>query len=219
MTEPKRISLLCLVLLAVFGSLVMWDFAHADDDHGHGQAHHGDSETTVIESQAVKRSVGVGLSGGDMDINDCLATHVILFGIWQGTHTNPYCEALRHDAEGNYQAAAEMRCSTRKYKKVYGKGKACIDAVIRTAPVRTDEELTGEMPDTDDARYAEQQEEIEYLREENASIVGQLKHIAQQIERAPSNQQQVQQQVDAGAERRARSLKAYEEALAKGSEQ
>ena len=74
-----------------------------------------------------------GLSGGDMDINDCLATHSVLFGLWQGTHVNKLCEADRLNRDGKYKAAAEMKCSVRAVRKVYGRGR-CVEAVMLIAP-------------------------------------------------------------------------------------
>ena len=80
------------------------------------------------------KSYVIGLGGSDMEIRDCLATYSFLFGLWQGTHINPFCEADKMDARGDYQSAAEMRCGTHSYKKRYGKGQACIDAVIYVPP-------------------------------------------------------------------------------------
>lgn len=182
MNEPKRVSFWLIIgamLVAIF--IVFEIRAQQNDDHGHGQAHHGNDGELVVVEQA-KRSVGVGLSGSDMDINDCLATHSILFGLWQGTHTNPYCEAARMDRDGNYLAAAELRCSTRKYEKVYGKGQECINAVIRSAPVEATEVLVGQVPD-DDARYDELLERLNKYENER-----------QQANRSYTAQQQVQQQ-------------------------
>jgi len=211
-SESKRVSLwlILLVMLVIF--FIVFDIhAQGAHDNCNGQSCN-DGEIVVLESQ-VKRSIGIGVSGGDMDINDCLATHAVLWGIWQGTHINAMCEAAKMDRDGNYQGAAEMRCSSHKYKKVYGKGQECIDAVIRSAPPVL-EVLVGQVPDTDednDARYAEQQEEIEFAREERASLVGQIDRLTQRLEQPPT-------QIDYGAARRAKSREAYEEAL-KGSEQ
>ena len=76
------------------------------------------------------RAYSVG--GGDMDIDDCLATHSILFGLWQGTHINKLCEADRLNRDGKYQAAAEMKCSIRSIRRIYGEN--CIKAVKISAP-------------------------------------------------------------------------------------
>ncbi len=138
---------------------------------GDPHPHDGNDDGDVISSGDVaggsvnSSARGYSVGGGDMDIDDCLATHSLLFGLWQGTHTNPYCEALRLDADGKYQAAAEMRCSTHKYRKVYGKGQVCIDAVIRTAPEKP------ENPGEDDVRFAQQQKELEYVQQQLATVL------------------------------------------------
>jgi len=84
-------------------------------------------------SYNVAGSRAYGLSGGDMDINDCLATHSVFFGLWQGTHVNKLCEADRLNRDGKYQAAAELKCSVRSIRKVYGREK-CVESVILIAP-------------------------------------------------------------------------------------
>jgi hypothetical protein len=92
-------------------------------------------QTTTVEVVGSTYSGGraYGFSGGDMDINDCLATHSVLFGLWQGTHVNKLCEADRLNRDGRYQAAAEMKCSVRSIRKVYGRG-SCVEAVMLVAP-------------------------------------------------------------------------------------
>ena len=92
-------------------------------------------QTTSVEVVGSTYSGGraYGFSGGDMDINDCLATHSVLFGLWQGTHVNKLCEADRLNRDGKYRAAAEMKCSVRAVRKVYGRGK-CVEAVMLVAP-------------------------------------------------------------------------------------
>lgn len=133
------------------------------------------NDAVVIETIVPgSSSRGYAVGGGDMEISDCLATHSILFGLWQGTHTNPYCEADKMDAQGKYLEAAKMRCSTKKYQKVYGKD--CIDAVILSAP----EVLVGQVP-TD--RYDELLQRLEQYEDEQ-----------QQANRSYTAQQQVQQQ-------------------------
>lgn len=206
-------------LLIVLTSIALINAAYGQGDHECQGGHNCNDDGSIIVETVVpgSSSRGYALSGGDMDINDCLATHSILFGLWQGTHINPMCEAARMDRDGDYLGAAEMRCSTRKYRKVYGRGQACIDSVVRTAPVAATAVLVGQVPDTDeddDARYLEQQQENEYAREERASLIGQIDRLTQQIERAPA----ARPQIDSGAARRAKSREAYEKALAKGNE-
>lgn len=111
------------------------------------------------------------LSGSDMEINDCLATYSFLFGIWQNVKVNPLCEADKMDAQGNHQGAAEMRCSTHKYRKVYGKD--CVATVIYVPPVMIEPEskvsYVDEWEDDWEEKYVAQQQEIEMVREEAAS--------------------------------------------------
>ena len=82
-----------------------------------------EQETQVDVAGATVTSGGsraYGFSGADMVINDCLATHSVLFGLWQNTHLNPACMADKLDSIGRHEEAAEMRCSIRRFKKVYG---------------------------------------------------------------------------------------------------
>jgi len=134
-TRRLRVTIwLLLALLLVMLAVPVF----ADEGHGH----HDDDGDTIVEnvltggdvSTGVSTRGGIAVGGSDMEIADSLATHSILFGLWQGTHTNPYTEADKLEANGKYEAAAKMRCSTKKYRKVYGKGQDCIDAVIYVEP-------------------------------------------------------------------------------------
>lgn len=91
----------------------------------------------------------LSVSGSGMEIRDCIATHALLFGLWQGTHINALCEAANMNANGQYLAAAKMKCSTKKFKKVYGNN--CIKAVILSAPPVVI--IESEDDDEDDDRY------------------------------------------------------------------
>ena len=157
--EPRRTSLILNLLIA---AMLIMLFApvyvvKADDGHGH---HHDDDVTidnvltggdAVSGGNELSTRGGISVGGSDMEISDSLATHSILFGLWQGTHTNPYAEADGLDARGNYKAAAEMRCSTKKYRKVYKDN--CIESVIYTPPVDVPRETT-EPDDLYEAVYA-----------------------------------------------------------------
>lgn len=151
MTEPKRVSLVWLMIAAFLMVAIVFNEAYADDHKCQGghNCNDGGSLTGGDNTAIISGSRSYGLSGGDMDIRDCLATHSVLFGLWQGTHINAMCEATNMDRDGNYQGAAEMRCSTRKYRRTYGKGQKCIDAIIRTAPP-TIEPVIYEDDDEDD---------------------------------------------------------------------
>lgn len=106
----------------------------------------GGASSAVVNSSTRAYSV----SGSDMAIRDCLATHAVLFGLWQGTHINALCEAAGMNADGKYLAAAKMKCSIKHFRKVYGKGQKCIDSVILSAPPEQIVMLTPPDDDGDD---------------------------------------------------------------------
>lgn len=110
----------------------------SDDDRGGGDATATSSSTSgadaaasvvtgdVDASTVISGGRAYALSGGDMDINQCIATHSVLFGMWQGTHLNAICVADVLDANGKHKEAAEMRCSVKRFRKVYGTEYECV---------------------------------------------------------------------------------------------
>lgn len=158
-------------MFGVFGVAV----AQQDDNHGH-QVHHDDG--TIISSNGSDKSYILGLGSSDMEIGDCLATYSFLFGIWQNVKVNPLCEADKMDAQGNHRGAAEMRCSTHKYKKVYGKD--CIDAVIY-------------IPNNPEPQLSDEQTEY-VAKEEYEDRIAALEELFDKQETDNQRQQRVQQQ-------------------------
>lgn len=211
MSAPKPVSFLLIlgIMLVIF--LIVFD-VHAQHEC---QGGHNCNDGEILDpQQQVKRSVGIGVSGSDMDINDCLATESWIFGLYQRTKPNYLCMADKAQARGELTRAAEFRCIYWGVRRAQGGKDECIERLTYDNPPAL-EVMVGQVPDTDeddDDRYVQQQEEIEYLREESASLAGQLKQITRRLEQPPI-------QIDDGAERRAKSREAYEEALAKGSEQ
>jgi hypothetical protein len=221
MNEPKRVSVWILLPIAILISAVAFNEAYGDDGHGH---HHDDGGDVTIDNVLTGGDVstgdlgvstrGLSVGGSDMEIADGLATHSILFGLWQGTHTNPYAEADKLEARGKYEAAAKMRCSTRKYSKVYGKGQICVDAVIFIKPT----EITRQTPADDiriEALYA-RLSEIEAIRIQDkaeAEKAVETANIAAQRANAMARRVQTQQQApDDGSTRRAMAREAYQKA-------
>lgn len=217
--EPKRISLILILLIAAMLIMLFAPAYVVKADDGHGHNHHDDDGNVTIDNVLTGGDVitgdnsirgGIAVSGSDMEIADSLATHSILFGLWQGTHTNPYAEADRLDNQGNHQAAAEMRCSTRKYKKVYGKD--CINDVIYTPSV----EIPPEEPDDlYEAVYARLMD----LEAQRTVDAGNVQKAAQRadaaVKRANQAQIAIQEQVpvDDGRSRRAQAREAYLKAM------
>jgi hypothetical protein len=188
------------LLLGFFLLVVLVSNARAQHECQGG--HNCNEDGEVIAQVSGDPTKIYSLGGSDMEINDCLATHSVLFGLWQGTHTNPYCEADKMDARGDHQGAAEMRCSTHKYRKVYGKGQACIDAVIYVPPVESVE--VDEWDDEWEDKYLAQQTEIEAVREEVAAMTEQRK-------RAVATSRREEQQDKAYAQQILDDLEEYKE--------
>jgi len=217
MNEPKRWPLIIIVLIAVAAVLLVVQVAYAngsDRDHGH----HDDGEAVIADIAGDDlRALALSQALGDAAISGCIVTTQwgIIIYQRQGYRYDVFCLADKLDQAGKFEDAAAMRCTHKIPTKLYGD--RCL-SVMNFEPPEKDEtdKPVSQVPDD---RYVQQQEELEFAREERASLVGQIEKITQQLERPPPAQQQVQQQIDEGAERRARSLKAYEEALAKGSEQ
>lgn len=106
-------------------------------------------------------SKAFGLGGGDMDINQCLATHSVLFGIWQGTHLNKMCIADGLDAHGKHEEAAEMRCSVRGFRKVYGSD--CVEeTMIRPPPPSPPIVVPTSGPLLEEVLVAQEEQEEDY---------------------------------------------------------
>jgi len=246
MTYERKISWITGILCVVIVWLLMAP-AWVDADEGHGHHHDDDDggDTLVnvdvpvdvditgpdIGGDSVRSLVVVAPPLGDVDIAQCLGStqFTFLVGGKQKLVLNWPCMAEFYLKQGRYDLAAQALCNQPEIIKEYMTEVACeIDHDF--SPPETDGEGEGESNlgglynqaaqfNEHYERAQQQQEEIEYLREENASIIGQIEYITQQIEQAPAPQQQVQQQIDEGAERRAKSRAAYEKALAEGSEE
>ena len=217
--EPKRVSFLLVIgamLVVIF--IVFEVRAQHECQGGHNCNDDIVGPPTVIDSDD-SQFLALSNSLGDVEISGCVITKQFSIIVWarQSWEYDPWCLAEALDRQGKHEYAAKMRCTDKKTAKIYGDD--CI-TVLNFEPPEIDplDILVGQVPDD---RYAVQQEEIEYLREEQASLVGQLEKITQRLEQPPASNQQVQQQIDSAAQRRARARAAYDEkkALAKGSEE
>lgn len=112
----------------------------------------------------VSGSRAYGLSGGDMDINDCLATHSVLFGLWQSTHVNKLCVADQLNRDGQFRASAEMRCSVRAIRKVYPKGQCVESVMISAQPAPPPEPVAADI--AEDCCEEEEDEETHWQEEQ-----------------------------------------------------
>ena len=121
--------------------------------------------TKVIGGDSTAYGVG-GL--GDVDINDCLSSYQI-FIFYQGVRVNPLCLADKLDVLGRHYEAAQMRCSMKAVRKVYGTKQDCVDAIQMNEIIETpDLEIYNQ--------YAQAQEEEDDYRDE------QIESLQQQLE-------------------------------------
>jgi len=145
-----------------------------------------------------------------------------LIGGKQKLVLNQVCMADFYLKVGRFDLAAQALCNQPEILKEYQTEVAC-EADHDFTPAET--EGRGGFDSADRSaqfeehyELAQQQEhEIEYLREEQASLVGRIDYLTERIEMAPAPQQQLQQ-FDDGAARRARSREAYKKALTEGTE-
>ena len=223
----KYVSVIVLVLLALLFVTMVAAPTWASDDR------HTQTVDTVVSVDApsnVSTTIGgnkaYAFSGGDMDIRDCLATYSVLFGLWQDTRINPMCVAEKLDAVGKYQEAAEMRCSTSRFKRVYGRGEACIAAVKLTAPPPAPTPAALPIDDAGDDEDAIDLEEYERLQAQQEQLLGvvdalerevvALKDQPTQVQYLPDPQ--LQRRLEEDARRRERAAKILEQAEKKGEQ-
>lgn len=146
----KLKDLVCLIIILALSAVVFTNSRASgrDDSSASAEADADANATADAAADAIASATGgmatggsatvnnnaraLSLSGSGMEIRDCIATHAILFGLWQGTHINKPCVADRLDAVGKHEEAAQMRCSMHSFKRVFGRGQSCIDAIILT---------------------------------------------------------------------------------------
>ncbi len=191
--KPKRVSLVWLLVAAVLIAAIALTTAYASERDGTSADADARATADAVSTASAVATGGGGdavvnsstraysVGGSDMDIRDCIATHAVLFGLWQGTHINKPCIAARMDAAGKYEEAAKMRCSMHSFKKVYGRGQKCIDAVILTAPpdppeppatlTLTPPEEYEDDDDEDDREYSDLEARLDAMDAERAANV------------------------------------------------
>jgi len=202
MNEPKRVSMVWVILAALCAVVIVFDVANGDDDSHPPNDLNSHNNTVKGDIGYVSRAYA--LSGGDMYIRDCLATHSILFGLWQGTHINKLCESDRLNRDGMYQAAAEMKCSIRSVRRIYGKDK-CVVAVKLSAPPPAPPIVDEEDDDEDDDWKEALNARMAAYEERTVKAEAEAKTARRQAQRVAHTAQIVQQAPDEGVERRAKA--------------
>lgn len=242
--EPKRVSLVWLLILAGLAALIVHDIANATDDEcrGHSCNDGGDVDididggdvivpvdvttgpvsvdnpVTVNTGGNTSRALALSNSLGDVDINNGMASEQWATPLFskQEIILNEWSAALIADSFGNHEQAARMRCGIKAIKRLYRTSGKWIfskydmtncesdwtfhQVAVEPAPVpamsasRDDEE--------DDSRY-----------DELYALVVELENRAPQVVVKQAMPDQVQQQIDDGADRRARARAAKAEIL------
>ncbi len=144
--------------------------------------------STITSFESSSRAYA--LSGGDMDINDCLATESYLFGLYQRVKPNYLCMAEVAQAKGEYERAAEFRCAYWGVRRVQGGKKQCIERLKYDNPIMlpTTSSTVSKVEDDDEG-----QREFEQMQ-------AQITELEYQIEQRPEPQRIY---IDAGTARRA----------------
>jgi hypothetical protein len=197
----RRISLLLLLVCPVV-------FA-GGDCKGHSCNNGGDVD--VVTSLGGNSTRAYSVSGGDMDINDGLATDTYAFGLYQTTKPNRISLAEDAQRAGEIETAALLRCSYWTVRKAWGwigGKKKCINAlmfqyeqeVVQT-PDLTDlysqQARFEEKEDQNERQIIEQQAELDYVKAELA-----------RVQTSPDLERQLRED----ARRRANARKALQEA-------
>lgn len=152
------------------------------------------SGDTVLDAAFSTSSKAYGFSHslGDVDINEgqnCLGSEA--WGSFlisrQTNELNPWCAALFYELNGRHLFAAKMRCDIKQIRKKYDSAEECWRDQDLTPVAGTVEDHDVHIRSEEfELAYAQQEEEIEYLQEENASIVGRLDDLTALLEQAPA---------------------------------
>jgi len=224
----EAINFLIMVALVLMTITIAVVARAQGDHHCQGNACNDGGGDTIVNTDSVLEtivktdSLGIGLAFsygmGDVDINEgrnCMGSEQKANIIWgsQAMALNPWCASLFYELNDRHDFAAKMRCDIDEILNKYTSLEECWKDQ-ELAPIIVDHDVHLRSEEFE-AAHAQQEEEIVYLKEEQASLVGRIDYLTERIERAP--QQQVQQ-IDYGAERRAKSREAYQKALAEGTE-
>jgi hypothetical protein len=215
MTREGKITVINYFLFGLILVLIMspvW----ADDHECQGGHNCNDGsvltggDNTASNAASIAGSRSYGLGGGDMDIDDGYRSFSYLFGLVQDTKSNPLELARQLMAEGNYEAAAKLRCKPWGISRALGGKDACITALSVPVPAR--------QPPIPPADTSNDEDEDDHIDELNA-LRGRLMVIESQrtqeaaraekaavrANAAAQRAERQQQQPDDGAERRAKA--------------
>lgn len=121
------------ILLVVATLVASTAYAGGDDLEANAKSVLNSGDTNLVNTPS-HSSRAFSVSGSDMDIRDGYRSYSVLFGLWQDTKVNPLSLARQLAAEGNYEAAAMIRCSVKTVSKALGGKQPCIEALSKPPP-------------------------------------------------------------------------------------
>jgi hypothetical protein len=175
MKRKDEVAWGAIMLMLLFMAAVVGGVAEASDRIT--QSNDMNNQTAGNVNTGGNTSKALGLSGGDVDIAQCYRSYSYLI-IWQDTKPNPLCLAQQLMAEGNYEAAATLRCRPRTVWQAFGSRAACVEALAR-APITNETPVAAESVDDDDEDYHEEQEEL------YADLLAKIENLEEEVNRPP----------------------------------
>ena len=179
MTKKTDPFTLIFFFLAVATLVFFMAPAQAGKEH-----HNADVDVSSVVSSS-DRAFGIG--GGDIDINDGYRSYSYLFGLVQETRSNPLEVARQLMAEGNYEAAAYLRCQPWGIYRAYGGKNECIAMLSKVPAVIVVPDVVDDF-DEDEDEYREMQQAYEENLAEFEGRVARLesrKQVTRQVIQQP----------------------------------
>ena len=124
MSEPKRLSMVWVLLAALICVVIVFDVAYASGD----EVIQSNDMNAQTAGDINNRSYGFGHSLGDIDLNQCMGSTQwsTIIVAKQKLVLNKWCAAESYDARGLHHMAAIMRCDIPDIAKHFTEG--CIAA-------------------------------------------------------------------------------------------
>ena len=132
MTEPKRIRMISIVIIAIFAAAVFFNETKADDGHGHNHHDDGDvigdtiltgGDNTASNTASISGSRSIGIGGSDYDIGQCMYhSGGLTFAIG---FRNKFCEGMDMIRSGMVDAGVLHICKQTKIGRNYDSLEDC----------------------------------------------------------------------------------------------
>lgn len=194
-----------LVIVFLVGCLASV-VTYADDECRGHSCNGGDTilnggDNTAENSALIGGSRSLSLGGSDMDIRNGYRSYSYLFGLIQETKANPLEVARQLQAEGNYEAAAYLRCQPWGIHRAYGGKENCIK--ILSVPVSVQS-----IPEPEAVVDSDDEDEHEEYEQQFAMFQQQIQELEQQVQKPKvvyRPEPELKERLDADKQRRAKT--------------